>query len=194
VRQRYDPARGAIVYTCPRGHEYDERTAYRYPSGRLACRTCRREDARRYWRRRKGRADSYGLKEPAGRGKRRAEAADLPTRLGAREKTPENQTAFSGEPESGAPEGLSERSQALWRSVTEGWELEDHHRELLIEACHTLDRIDQCRRLLDAEGVCYADRWGRPRVHPLVDAERRARALFKDLMRSLDLRPEPGID
>jgi hypothetical protein len=102
-------------------------------------------------------------------------------------KNPENQTIS-------APEGLSRRSQRLWRSVTEGWELEDHHRELLAEGLRALDRADAARAVLERDGLTFPDRWGQPREHPLVDVERKSRGQFKDIMRALDLKPEAGID
>jgi len=38
---------------CPKGHEYTEENTYRYPDGRRRCRTCNRDEAREYQRRKR---------------------------------------------------------------------------------------------------------------------------------------------
>lgn len=52
-----------------------------------------------------------------------------------------------------APSGLKLAGQRLWDSVLSGYELEEHERGLLIQACHTADIVTQLRAVIDTLGV-----------------------------------------
>jgi hypothetical protein len=186
MTRRYDPARGTIV--CPRGHEYDELTGYRYPNGRLACRTCRRDDARRWYRRHRAQQDNFGLEEPAGRGNHRPVEQSTGMRGAPGAKRSAGQTK---KPES--PEGLSERAAGLWCGIVRDWPLEAHEQELLAEALRALDRADQARAEIERTGVTFTDRFGQPRENPACDVERKSRSQYAALLRQLNLEPPVGV-
>jgi len=61
------------------------------------------------------------------------------------------------------PEGLSERSCALWASVVPSRAVSAARLAMVEEALRFLDRADEARRLLDAAGLTRAeDLHGRP--------------------------------
>ena len=92
-----------------------------------------------------------------------------------------------------APEHLSDAARAWWEAIAESYILEPHHLRLLTEAAGAWDRVQQARRLLDADGLVTAGRYG-PVAHPAVGIELRQRTLFARLMRELDLDGEPLPD
>jgi P27 family predicted phage terminase small subunit len=87
------------------------------------------------------------------------------------------------------PDHLSDRCKALWASVLHDWLLEDHAVELLRLALEALDRAEEARRIVDAEGPVVYSSTGRPAKHPAVtivnDCSVVAARLFREL--GLDL-------
>ena len=55
------------------------------------------------------------------------------------------------------------------------------------------DRSEECRRQVEVDGLLVRDRYGQQKLNPAADAERRAKSLFLQAMKSLDLDnvPEP---
>ncbi len=95
----------------------------------------------------------------------------------------------------GPPDGLSDEMASFWRSVVDGWRLDEHHLQILGHACVQWDRAAAARRAVDEAGVATVDRFGQPREHPLLKTERDAMALHARLLRELDLdaAPAPSI-
>jgi len=87
-----------------------------------------------------------------------------------------------------APQGLSGRSQSLWRATNRDYVLAQHELALLAEALKSLDRAEQARGMVDVEGITVLGRSG-PRAHPAVAVERDARTLAARLFRELSLDP-----
>lgn len=52
---------------------------------------------------------------------------------------------------SGAEADLGDRGKALWAAVCAGWQPTPLHRELLLEACRVVDRLDRLDRQLRGE-------------------------------------------
>ena len=73
------------------------------------------------------------------------------------------------------------------------FELEEHHLHLLRLACESLDRCEQARRRLEAEGLTVAGREGL-KPHPCASVERDSRLAFARLLRELDLDTEMLAD
>ena len=73
----------------------------------------------------------------------------------------------------------------------EGYVLEDHHLRLLLGSCEAWDRAETARREVKRQGMFYEDRFGAPKIHPGVDAERKSRDQFRLLLRELGLDVEP---
>jgi len=85
------------------------------------------------------------------------------------------------------PGHLSKAAQAWWRQLVADYEFESHHLRLLQLACESWDRCEQARERLAADGITFTDRFGQPRPHPSLAAERDSRIAFARLMRQLDL-------
>lgn len=86
-----------------------------------------------------------------------------------------------------SPKGLGSSGKRFWRAVTSNFDIEDHHRELLSEACRCLDRLDQVREVLESDGPTVVTRSGDLRSHPLLTIERDTRRVFGYLVRTLGL-------
>jgi len=93
-----------------------------------------------------------------------------------------------------APSHLREETQAWFRLVLDGYDLEPHHVRLLMLAGEAWDRALEARETLEGEGAYYMDRFGQPRAHPAVGVERDSRIAFARLLRELDLDGEPAPD
>lgn len=91
-----------------------------------------------------------------------------------------------------APDGLSDRTAALWVAVVAEYDLSPAELELLRSGCIALDRADAAGAIVEAEGVTVADRYGTPKAHPAVDVEHRHRALFARIVGQLGVRVEPS--
>lgn len=90
-----------------------------------------------------------------------------------------------------APDGLSDRSAALWAEVVNGWELSPAELELLRSALVALDRADEAAAVVAELGVTVADRWGSPKANPAADIEARNRGLFAAAVRQLGIKLVP---
>jgi hypothetical protein len=84
-------------------------------------------------------------------------------------------------------------ANTLWREVGANWLLDVHHREVLRQACDTVDRIAECKALVDRDGPVMVDRWGQSKPSPAALLERDLRGLVARLLRELAL-AESGAD
>lgn len=91
-----------------------------------------------------------------------------------------------------APAHLRPDTAAWWRSVCGAFDLEPHHKRLLLLAAEAFDRSVQVRETLAREGCFYTDRFGCPHAHPAAALERDSRLAFARLVRQLDLDDEPA--
>ena len=88
------------------------------------------------------------------------------------------------------PENLNSAGQALWSSVADAFELEEHERALLQEACRVADRLEALDAVVRAEGVTIATPQG-AKAHPaLVEARQQGVVLTRRLVASLRLPDE----
>jgi hypothetical protein len=87
-----------------------------------------------------------------------------------------------------APGDLSAASRTLWREVLSDYVLSAAEREVLRQALLALDRAEQARAVIDAEGLTCRDRFGSPKQHPAVDVEARERLIFARLIAQLGVR------
>jgi len=86
-----------------------------------------------------------------------------------------------------APAHLSKESKTLWKKTVEKFALDDHHYPILAAALGAIDRSEQARKILDAEGLVATDRFGQKKAHPMTLVERDSRALAARLLRELGL-------
>jgi phage terminase small subunit len=92
------------------------------------------------------------------------------------------------------PEGLSERSAALWRDLVPRRVASLQRQQLLVEGLRSLDRIEEARRVIAAEGlILRSARSGVAHAHPAVAIERQARVSFFRIWRELGLVVDPGL-
>lgn len=88
------------------------------------------------------------------------------------------------------PADLAKRGATFWRDVVSSYELRTDERELLVEACRCLDRLDALREAVKADGLVVKDTRGRTSLHPAATEERQVRLLLRLLLSQLDL-PDP---
>jgi hypothetical protein len=86
-----------------------------------------------------------------------------------------------------APKHLKPATRRWVRDVLRGWELEEHHRRILISAGEAWDRGTAAREVIERDGATYLDRFGQPKMRPEVLIERDMKSLFARLIRELDL-------
>lgn len=92
------------------------------------------------------------------------------------------------------PAGLSEKSQSLWRAVV-GKAKTTGRQTLLQEALKALDRADQCRAVVDSEGLTSTtERSGAVHIHPAAAMELRFRAQFLTAWQGLGLGSQGGLN
>ncbi len=91
-----------------------------------------------------------------------------------------------------APAGLGVPGRRFWGRITGAYGVPDPALDVLEQACRALDRAEECRAVIEAEGLVVLDRFDQSRAHPLLAAERDARSQFRMLFRELGLEePEP---
>jgi P27 family predicted phage terminase small subunit len=87
-------------------------------------------------------------------------------------------------------QGLSRRSRALYRRITEDYELGPHHERILQLLCEALDRAEAAQAEIAQHGITDTDRYGQVREHPAVKTKRDAEVTAARLLRELDLDAE----
>lgn len=91
-----------------------------------------------------------------------------------------------------APEHLSDDAKRMWRRIVADFELEEHHRAILQAALESWDRMTAARRVIDADGPTYTDRFGQPHSRPEIRIEQDAKISFVRCMRELNLDEAPA--
>ena len=87
-----------------------------------------------------------------------------------------------------APKHLREVEAEMWRAIVGEHRFDDTASlALLRTALESHQRARMCREAVDKDGLTARDRFGNIRPHPLLAAERDARAAFLQAMRSLNL-------
>ena len=82
------------------------------------------------------------------------------------------------------PKGLKTSGRALWSAVLTDYELDEHERMLLREACRTIDACDLLQTTLEADGVMAESSQG-VRAHPCLVELRQQRVTFARLLTAL---------
>jgi hypothetical protein len=87
-----------------------------------------------------------------------------------------------------APRHLEAPERRMWRDINAEFTFDDPASlALLRSALEAHMRARCCRTAVDVEGMTTKDRFGQLRAHPLLAAERDARAAFLAAMRALNL-------
>ena len=85
------------------------------------------------------------------------------------------------------PSGLGACGRRLWADTLAVYDLCAHEKNLLLQACHTLDLINTLQRRVSRDGVMSVGYKGQPVAHPLLNELRQNRALFGSLLSRLAL-------
>jgi phage terminase small subunit len=86
------------------------------------------------------------------------------------------------------PEHLEPPESQLWNDLHAEYKLRDASAlALLASTLEAQARCRKCRTAIDRDGETTVDRWGQVKPHPLLAAERDARAAFQAGMRLLGL-------
>jgi len=85
-----------------------------------------------------------------------------------------------------APKHLSDERKALFRAVAANWELVDHQYVILL-AAECLMNLREAEQTIKDEGLTYIDRFGSPKIHPLVAERRQLRSALARLLPELNL-------
>lgn len=97
------------------------------------------------------------------------------------------------QPMSIAPEHLSDKSKEIWDLSME--KAATPIRQVMLQmALECLDRADECRELIDREGLTVISlKTGMSHCHPLLRVEKESRQLFAKIMGDLKLNLEDGF-
>jgi hypothetical protein len=85
------------------------------------------------------------------------------------------------------PRGLKARGSALYRDITENWEIPLDLRPVLEHACRTADDLDRLQRALADGEDWVVGSTGQAKPNPLFAEVRAHRALLAKLLQTLDL-------
>jgi hypothetical protein len=85
------------------------------------------------------------------------------------------------------PHHLGAPEKTLWRRLTSSYEFDDAALVVLSETLTSLMRARRCREQITHDGLTVADRFGQSAPHPLLIAEKTARAAFLAGMKALRL-------
>jgi phage terminase small subunit len=88
------------------------------------------------------------------------------------------------------PSHLGPEGRALWLATLRDYAIDSEPMLVHLDVvCTALDRLTQCRKVIEDEGLVLTDRKGDKLLHPAAKAESAARAAFQSGMRALRLQP-----
>ena len=93
-------------------------------------------------------------------------------------------------PEHKIPTHLDASTRRWVAGVVADYTLDPHHFKILVKAAEAHDRGEEARKILKADGIVIADRFGTKKAHPAVAIERDARVAFMRAVRELGLDAE----
>jgi len=83
---------------------------------------------------------------------------------------------------------LTPEAGKLYRKIRRQWQIRDEPGlTLLLTACQALDRMREAQKLLAAEGIMRADRFGQDKPHPATQVEKESRAGLLQALKGLSL-------
>ncbi|MBA2883066.1 P27 family predicted phage terminase small subunit [Desulfosalsimonas propionicica] len=95
------------------------------------------------------------------------------------------------------PKTLSREAAGWWRKLQAEYDIADEAGRLLLQtALESFDRMRECQGAIKKDGQVVKDRFGQDKPHPLLSAERDARAQLMQALKALNLdlevTPHPG--
>lgn len=85
-----------------------------------------------------------------------------------------------------APTGLRAAGKRLWDAVLKDYELEEHERAMLVEACRSLDLLDQLDAAVRRDGPMVSSPQG-AKAHPAAVEARQQKIALARLLAALRL-------
>ena len=85
-----------------------------------------------------------------------------------------------------APVGLHWSGRRLWQAVADEFELSEHETSLLLQACRTVDLLDQLQARIDADGPIVGSPYGL-KAHPAAAELRQQRITLARLVAAIGL-------
>jgi P27 family predicted phage terminase small subunit len=93
------------------------------------------------------------------------------------------------------PKGLSTAAKAWWKRLASEYGIDDDAGLLLLQTgLEAFDRMRGAQEAIQRDGMTVLDRFGQRKAHPLLPAERDARAQMLAALRALNLDVEPLHD
>jgi hypothetical protein len=87
---------------------------------------------------------------------------------------------------------LTAEAKKIFRAVAAEYQIEDvAGLRILRVALESFDRAQAARKQINKDGMCFRDRYGQLKPHPLLAAERDSRAAFLSGLKALNLDVEP---
>lgn len=86
-----------------------------------------------------------------------------------------------------APPGMGDRGRRFWRATLGDFELSDAEREILAEACRTLDDLDRLAGMVAEHGTMVEGSQGQPVLNPALTEARGQRLALHRLVAALQL-------
>lgn len=97
-------------------------------------------------------------------------------------------------PKMTAPKGLQAAGRALWRSITDTYDLDPHEQLALEQAARCADRLAALHAIVDAEGVTVEDpKRGTEIAHPALVEARQQQIVQTRLLTALRLPDSDGV-
>lgn len=94
-----------------------------------------------------------------------------------------------------APSNLSRPAQRWFRKIVDEYSIDDDAGLLLLQtALESYDRMKAATKRIESDGQAIKDRFGQLKAHPLLAAERDARAQMLAALKALNLDLEPLRD
>jgi phage terminase small subunit len=85
-----------------------------------------------------------------------------------------------------APDGLGAEALALWSSVVDGYDLDEHERTLLVQAVRTVDLLEKLDEEVRRDGPLVESPQGQ-KAHPAATEARQQRIALARLLAALRL-------
>jgi len=93
------------------------------------------------------------------------------------------------------PSDLSAEARRLFERIVADYAVGDSGGvTLIVEVCRALDRLNEARRILAADGLVQVDRFGQKKQHVCCAIERDAAQRLHSALRCLKLEPASVID
>lgn len=90
------------------------------------------------------------------------------------------------------PSVLGSSGRALWRSVVDTFELDQHELVALASACRQADVVAELEAVVAADGLMVVGSTGQSRLHPALVEARQGRIAVATLLGRIDLQDSDG--